>query len=52
VPHSLRPVPPKSIFGAQARVLEHLRSAGLLPGIARELRKHVAILAREIAELE
>ena len=34
-----------------ARVLERLRSLGLRPGIARELRKHVAILDREIAEL-
>jgi hypothetical protein len=35
-----------------ARVLERLRSPGLRPGIASELRKHVAILEREIAELE
>jgi bifunctional non-homologous end joining protein LigD len=35
-----------------ARVLEWLGSPGLMPGIARELRKHVAILEREIAELE
>jgi hypothetical protein len=35
-----------------ARVLERLRSPGLRQGIARELRKHVAILEREIAELE
>jgi hypothetical protein len=35
-----------------ARVLEHLRSPGLSQGIARELRKHVAILEKEIAELE
>jgi hypothetical protein len=34
-----------------ARVLERLRSPQLIPGMARELRKHVAILAREIAEL-
>jgi len=34
-----------------ARVLERLRSPHLIPGMARELRKHVAILAREIAEL-
>jgi len=27
-------------------------SPGLRPGISRELRKHVAILEREIAELE
>jgi bifunctional non-homologous end joining protein LigD len=35
-----------------ARVLEWLESPGLIPGIARELRKHVAILEQEIAELE
>ena len=35
-----------------ARVLERLRSPQLSPGMARELRKHVAILEREIAELE
>jgi hypothetical protein len=35
-----------------ARVLERLRSPGLRQGIARELRMHVAILEREIAELE
>ena len=34
-----------------ARVLERLRSPGLTPGMARELRKHVAILEREIVEL-
>ena len=33
-------------------VLERLRLQGLSSGIARELRKHVAILEREIAELE
>jgi hypothetical protein len=33
-------------------VLEQLRAPGLRQGIARELRKHVAILEREIAELE
>jgi hypothetical protein len=31
-----------------ARVLEQLRTPGLRLGIARELRKHVAILEREI----
>ena len=31
-----------------ARVLEHLQSPGLSTGMARELRKHVAILEREI----
>jgi hypothetical protein len=35
-----------------ARIIEHLRSPGLSQGIARELRKHVAILEQEIAELE
>jgi hypothetical protein len=35
-----------------ARVLEQLRTPSLRQGIARELRKHVAILEREIAELE
>jgi hypothetical protein len=35
-----------------ARVLESLRSPDLRPGIARELRKHVTILERKIAELE
>ena len=35
-----------------ARVLERLRSAQLSHGMARELRKHVTILEREIAELE
>ena len=34
------------------RVLERLQDPDLRPGIARELRKHVAILEREIAELE
>jgi hypothetical protein len=34
------------------RVLERLRSPGLSQGMARELRKHVAILEHEIAELE
>ena len=34
-----------------ARVQEHLRAPGLSPGIARELRKHVVTLKREIAEL-
>jgi hypothetical protein len=33
-------------------VLEQLRAPGLRQGIAHELRKHVAILEREIAELE
>jgi hypothetical protein len=33
-------------------VLERLRAPGLRPGIARELRKQVVILEREIAELE
>jgi hypothetical protein len=33
-------------------VLERLRSPELRPDIARELRKHVAILEREIADLE
>ena len=35
-----------------ARVLDRLRSPGLRPGIARELRKQQVILEREIAELE
>jgi hypothetical protein len=35
-----------------ARVLERLRSPGLTSGLARELRKHVGIPEREIAELE
>jgi ATP-dependent DNA ligase len=35
-----------------ARVLEWLGSPWLMPGIARELRKHVGILEQEIAELE
>jgi hypothetical protein len=35
-----------------ARMLEQLRVPGLRQGIARELRKHIAILEREIAELE
>ena len=35
-----------------ARVNEHLRSPPLSHGIARELGKQVAILEREIAELE
>jgi hypothetical protein len=33
-------------------VLERLRSPGLTPGLARELRKQQAILEGEIAELE
>ena len=35
-----------------ARVIERLRSHALSQGMARELRKHVAILEREIAELD
>jgi bifunctional non-homologous end joining protein LigD len=35
-----------------ARVLARLQAPDLRPGIARELRKQVAILEREIAELE
>jgi ATP dependent DNA ligase domain len=35
-----------------ARVLERLQSPGLRQGIARELRKYVALLEREISELE
>jgi hypothetical protein len=33
-------------------VTDSLRSPDLSPGMARELRKHVAVLEREIAELE
>ena len=36
---------------ALARVLERLRSPPLSHGMARELRKHVTIVEREIAEL-
>ena len=35
-----------------ARVLDRLRAPGLSQGMTRELRKHAAILKREIAELE
>jgi len=35
-----------------ARVIERLRSPPLSQGMARELKKQVAILEREIAELE
>ncbi len=35
-----------------ARVTDSLRSPDLSPGMARELRKHVAVLEREITELE
>ena len=35
-----------------ARVLERLQGAGLTTGMTRELRRHVAILEREIGELE
>src|SRR5262245_32846435 len=35
-----------------ARVLESLQGRDLWPGLARELRKHVAIIEREIAEIE
>src|SRR5262245_9243855 len=35
-----------------ARVLESLRGRDLWPGLARELRKHVAILEQELAEIE
>jgi hypothetical protein len=35
-----------------ARVRERLQDPDLRPGMARKLRKHVAILEREIAELE
>jgi ATP-dependent DNA ligase len=35
-----------------ARVEEHLLSPGLSQGMVKELRKHVAILEAEIAELE
>ena len=34
-----------------ARVLERLQDPDLRPGIARELRRHVTLLEREIAEL-
>ena len=34
-----------------ARVLERLAAPDLRPGIAKELRRHVAILEREIAGL-
>jgi hypothetical protein len=34
------------------RVVEHLRTPGLRPGMVRELRAHMAILKREIAELQ
>ena len=34
------------------RVIERLRTPPLSHGIARELRKQMAVLAREIAELE
>jgi len=33
-----------------ARVQEHLGASGLTPGLARELRKHVAELERQIAD--
>lgn len=35
-----------------ARVLQRLQDPDERPGIARELRKHIAMLEREIAELE
>jgi ATP-dependent DNA ligase len=35
-----------------ARVRERLQDPDLRPGIARELRKHIVILEREIGELE
>jgi hypothetical protein len=35
-----------------ARMIEQLRTPGLRQGIARELHKQIAILEREIAELE
>ena len=35
-----------------ARVRERLQDPELRPGITRELRRHVAVLEREIAELE
>lgn len=35
-----------------ARVQERLQSPGLTTGMARELRKHIEILEREIDELE
>ena len=35
-----------------ARVQERLQDADLRPGFARELRRHVTLLEREIAELE
>ena len=38
--------------GELARVRERLQAPGLSQGIARELRKHIAILEREIAELQ
>jgi len=36
----------------ELEVMDSLRSPDLSPGMARELRKHVAVLEREIAELE
>jgi len=35
-----------------ARVLECLQAPDVRPGMAKELRRHVAILEREIAEME
>ena len=35
-----------------SRMIEQLRTPGLRQGIARELHKQIAILEREIAELE
>jgi hypothetical protein len=35
-----------------ARVLERLDAGDMRPGIARELRKQLAVLERDIAELE
>ena len=51
-----RPCPRRSGLSKEARELvrvqERLEDADFRPGFARELRKHVTILEREIAELE
>jgi hypothetical protein len=49
VSHLSAPSSPPQPF---ARVRERLQDPDLRPGIARELRKHIDILEREISELE
>ena len=47
-----QPIAESRLISKRVKEALRLRSPGLSWGIARELRKHVAILEQEIAELE